>query len=153
MSHGDPARQERAVLRVKRKRLDDPVDAFLFQLREERMEAKRQRDDEAGSADIPLRPDAGPRGMFRRQSTVESSALQQDTTKHIIEAEWDAQRHRMKLKRKYNHDEEGAARHDLDRDVRQKMGVVTDMLSQYLQCSLFYLHQCKTDTVNSAKAL
>ena len=71
-----------AVLRVKRKRADDPVDAFLFQFHTQSHLAKRR------GTQPHHPPDQPGHGMFRRRETV-NIGEQMAKDAQVIEAEWD----------------------------------------------------------------
>lgn len=122
-----------AVLRVKRKRADDPVDAFLFQFHTQTHLAKRR-----GAQPEYLHHQPG-HGMFRRRETVDVDE-QMAKDAQVIEAEWDSFSKRMKLKRKHEQDTETTSvrrKHQpsllQEEDKARDMNCFSDMLSEYLR--------------------
>ena len=122
-----------AVLRVKRKRADDPVDAFLFQFHTQTHLAKRR-----GAQPEYLHHQPG-HGMFRRRETVDVDE-QMAKDAQVIEAEWDSFSKRMKLKRKHEQDTETTSvrrKHQpsllQEEDKARDINCFSDMLSEYLR--------------------
>lgn len=137
-----------AVLRVKRKRADDPVDAFLFQFNTQTHIAKRRGAQPHHLHDQPEH------GMFRRRETVNISE-QMAKDARVIEAEWDSSSHRMRLKRKHELDTESASvrrKHqppELQEDFAQHMSRFSDMLSEYLKLNQVSLESSDSGTENT----
>ncbi|PKI84811.1 hypothetical protein MVES_001196 [Malassezia vespertilionis] len=102
------------ILRVKRKRIDSPVDAFVFQLGQERSSKRHGTND-------------GARGVFRLAETNRESSYsvkahsqvpaEQSASARIIEAEWDAAKHKVAIKRK-----RGADSDDKEKEQKRKQG-------------------------------
>lgn len=126
---GDGAPRD-TILRVKRKRDDDPIDAFVVQL------------GTVPNAKQP-RPTARERqepGMFRLRETV-PKALNDEA--RVIEAEWDASRRKIAIKRKRDghEDDEQAQRKKTwtaSSTSPSRMDHFAEMLSDYLKRTLFF---------------
>lgn len=116
------------VLRVKRKRADDPVDAFVLQ--SSVAPQTKRRGTFGANAKTGARAHTHA-GVFRR--AVKNEQLTSDTNQRVIEAEWDALNHRMKLKRKHESQEEApsVSRTRLDADP-MRMDQFAEMLHDYL---------------------
>lgn len=110
------------MLRVKRKRDDDPVDAFFFQHHVQSQMKRRG-----------LNVNEPERGLFRRKETINADDVPQSSG-HIIEAEWDSASNRMKLKRK-NEEETESPRKHITTDMSKHMSTFSDMLRDYVKCT------------------
>lgn len=139
-----------AVLRVKRKRADDPVDAFLFQFHTQSHLAKRR------GTQPHHPPDQPGHGMFRRRETV-NIGEQMAKDAQVIEAEWDSFSKRMRLKRKHEQDTETTSvrrkhqpSHLQEEDKAQDMNCFSDMLSEYLRLNQVSLesHDTSAEAAN-----
>ena len=78
-------------------------------------------------------------GVFRRKETIDKvSSIAFPKDNKLIEAEWDANSHKMKLKRKYEGEEEESSKQRirLHDDKTQEMEKFTDLLSEYKKSML-----------------
>lgn len=113
------AADARMVLRVKRKRQDDPIDAFRFENRSADRFTKRRQTNESAL----LLTD-----IFHLAETQTEADV--SGTHRIIDAEWDASKRLISLKRKHDDgDDTPAQRRRTDPAMNQFAG----MLSEYLQ--------------------
>lgn len=119
MPEARAAADARMVLRVKRKRQDDPVDAFRFEHRDADSFTKRRQTNERAS----LLTD-----IFHFAETQTEADV--SGTHRIIDAEWDASKRLISLKRKHDdRDDVPVQRRRTDLAMNQFAG----MLSEYLQ--------------------
>lgn len=98
--HTDAARDARTVLRVKRKRHEDPADAFLFQ-HVPREQSKRRARESPPREQRTWRAEknAHVAGLFRFAGTVNNITLPRSDAR-VIDAEWDTRHRQVALKRK-----------------------------------------------------
>lgn len=115
------AAQPNTILRVKRKRNEDRIDAFVYQMNLQG--TKRRIENE--ERDI---------GMFRLAQTVPDPANSYKN-KRIIDAEWDAERRKIAIKRKRDEFTENDARKKHLIEKTEKMDHFAEMLADYLQCT------------------
>lgn len=107
------------ILRVKRKRNEDPIDAFVFELN-------------AQNARRRIEPEGRDIGMFRLAETVPQT-LHSNEDCRVIEAEWDANRHKIAIKRKRDNVSDDGIRKKTTIEQHNKMNHFADMLADYLQ--------------------
>lgn len=107
------------ILRVKRKRNEDPIDAFIFELN-------------AQNARRRIEPEGRDIGMFRLAETIPQT-LRSNEDRRIIEAEWDSNRHKIAIKRKRDVTSDDGTRKKTAPEQHDKMNHFADMLANYLQ--------------------
>lgn len=112
----------RMVLRVKRKRQDDPVDAFRFEYAD--MDRTRRRKSTGASASEKT-------GLFCLAETQNDADIA--GARRVIDAEWDADARRISLKRKHDGTDDGSVQRQR---IDPSMAQFSHMLASYLQRAL-----------------
>ncbi|WFD30109.1 hypothetical protein MSPP1_001125 [Malassezia sp. CBS 17886] len=108
---GGPTPQDRTILRVKRKRHDPPVDAILFQFHADA--STKRRAAHPFPRDVQPAPAQLTQGVFRLAQTLPTASVSEDAAamrQRIIEAEWDAARRTVAIKRKRGADDDDGKR-------------------------------------------
>ena len=116
---GDPGTNAEAILRVKRKRGEDPIDAFVLQSDSRQTKSRSQ--------------DAGRKiGIFRLAQT-QADASTASTSQKIIEAEWDSIQKKIALKRKREEDSVRNKASKILHTGHEQQTPFSEMLADYLR--------------------
>ncbi|WFD41703.1 hypothetical protein MPSI1_000337 [Malassezia psittaci] len=134
---GDRGTSAEAILRVKRKRGEDPIDAFVLH---------------SDSRQTKLRSQNAGRemGMFRLAQT-QADASAASTSQKIIEAEWDSGQKKIAIKRKREEDSVQNEPSKLPHTGHDQHGPFSEMLADYLKRTYTYSYAVNLGQ-NSKKA-
>lgn len=140
MTDAETPRDVTRILRVKRKRNDDPVDAFLFQFHAPPKAKRRGQNADMIAQDPGMWDSLTGVGVFRRKETLYTiHSTNSQEVNNVIEAEWDAAACRVKLKRKHEEDEKSSissshSRIRLNEAAEEGMEKFSKLLEDYLHC-------------------